>query len=105
VAIHDARGGHVLRTLASGSPPQHVTFDASRAYVTSGVDGTLRVHALSGQLLRVTSIPVGSYNVQCGPGRILTPSLAHGTLCVLDEAGDVMRRVHVASSSHDACFT
>jgi hypothetical protein len=48
---------------------------------------------------------VGSYNVQRGPGRILTPSLAHGTLCVLDEAGDVLRRVKVASSSHDACFT
>jgi len=104
VAIHDAQSGHVVRTLASGSPPQHVTFDGTRAYVTSGDDGTLRVHALSGQLLRVTSIPVGSYNIQRGPGRVLTPSLAHGTLCVLDEAGDVMRRVEVASSSHDACF-
>ena len=105
VGIHDGRTGHVLRTLAAGSPPQHVTFDATRAYVTSGDDGTLRVHALNGQLLRVTSIPVGSYNVQRGPGRVLTPSLAHGTLCVLDAAGDVMRRVKVASSSHDACFT
>jgi hypothetical protein len=82
-----------------------VTFDHARAYVTSGEDGTLRVHALNGQLLRVTSIPVGSYNVQRGPGRILTPSLAHGTLCVLDEAGDVMHRVKIAGSSHDACFT
>jgi DNA-binding beta-propeller fold protein YncE len=105
VAIHDARTGHLLRTLRSGSPPQHVTFDPERAYVTSGDDGTLRVHALDGQLLRVTPVPVGSYNVQRGPGRVLTPSLAQGTLCVLDEAGDVMRRVKVASSSHDACFT
>jgi DNA-binding beta-propeller fold protein YncE len=104
VAIHDVRSGQVLRTLASGSPPQHATFDGSRAYVTSGDDGTLRVHALSGRLLRVTPIPVGSYNVQRGPGRVLTPSLAHGTLCVLDDAGNVSRRVHVASSSHDACF-
>jgi DNA-binding beta-propeller fold protein YncE len=104
VAIHDVRSGQVLRTFTSGSPPQHVTVDASRAYVTSGDDGTLRVHALNGRLLRVTPIPVGSYNVQRGPGRILTPSLAHGTLSVLDDAGDVMRRVHVASSSHDACF-
>jgi DNA-binding beta-propeller fold protein YncE len=104
VAIHDVRSGHVLRTLASGLPPQHVTFDGARAYVTGGEDGTLRVHALSGRLLRMTPIPVGSYNVQRGPGRILTPSLAHGTLCVLDDAGDVIRRVHVASSSHDACF-
>ena len=105
LAIHDARTGHILRTLRSGSPPQHVAFDPGRAYVTSGDDGTLRVHALDGQLLRVTPVPVGSYNVQRGPGRVLTPSLARGTLCVLDEAGDVMRRVKVASSSHDACFT
>jgi DNA-binding beta-propeller fold protein YncE len=104
VGIFDARDGHVLRTLAVGSPPQHVAFDATRAYVTSGDDGTLRTHALDGQLLRVTEIPVGSYNVQRGARRVLTPSLAHGTLCVLDEAGDVMRRVKVASSSHDACF-
>jgi len=105
VAIHDARTGHVLRTLAAGSPPQHVAFDETRAYVTSGDDGTLRVHGFDGQLLRVTAIPVGSYNVQRGPGRVLTASLEKGTLCVLDEAGDVMRRVRVARSSHDACFT
>jgi hypothetical protein len=104
IAIHDARSGHVLRTLAAGSPPQHVTFDGGRAFVTSGDDGTLRVHALNGQLLRVTTVPVGSYNVQRGPDRVVTPSLAHGTLCVLDAAGDVMRRIKVARSSHDACF-
>jgi DNA-binding beta-propeller fold protein YncE len=104
IAIHDARSGRVLRSLPSGSPPQHVTFERGRAYVTSGDDGTLRVHALNGQLLRVTPVPVGSYNVQRGPGRVLTPSLAKGTLCVLDEAGNVMRRITVASSSHDACF-
>jgi DNA-binding beta-propeller fold protein YncE len=105
IAIHEARTGHVLQTLAAGSPPQHVTFDTTRAYVTSGDDGTLRVHALDGRLLRMTSIPTGSYNVQRGPGRVLTPSLADGTLSVLDEAGNVLRRVRVASSSHDACFT
>jgi DNA-binding beta-propeller fold protein YncE len=104
VGIHDARTGHVLRLLRVDAPPQHVTFDLTRAYVTSGNDGTLRVFALDGQLLRVTSIPSGSYNVQRGPGRVLTPSLGQGTLCVLDEAGDVMRRVRVARSSHDACF-
>jgi DNA-binding beta-propeller fold protein YncE len=103
-AVHDARNGRVLRRLAAGSPPQHVTFDSGRAFVTSGDDGTLRVHGLDGQLLRVTAIPQGSYNIQRGPGRILTPSLAKGTLCVLDAAGDVMRRIKVASSSHDACF-
>jgi hypothetical protein len=94
-----------LRRLPAGSPPQHVTFHGGYAYVTSGDDGTLRVHSLrDGRVLRRTSIPTGSYNVQDGPGRILTPSLAHGTLCVLDGSGHVRRRVDVARSSHDACF-
>ena len=105
IAIYDARNGHVLHRLPAGAPPQHVTFDGGKAYVTSGNDGTLRVHsARDGSVLRTTAVPVGSYNVQRGPGRVVTPSLSEGTLCVLDEAGDVMRRVKVARSSHDACF-
>ena len=105
LAVYDGRTGRVLRRLPAGSPPQHVTFHGSRAYVTSGDDGTLRVHSLrDGRVLRETTLPTGSYNVQQGPGRILTPSLAHGTLCVLDTAGRLLRRVRVARSSHDACF-
>jgi DNA-binding beta-propeller fold protein YncE len=105
VGVHDVRTGHVVRRLPAGSPPQHVTFHGANAYVTSGDDGTLRVHSLrDGRVLRETAIPTGSYNVQQGPGRILTPSLAQGTLCVLDPSGHVRRRVRVARSSHDACF-
>jgi DNA-binding beta-propeller fold protein YncE len=104
VGIFDVRTGRVIRTLPAGSAPQHVTFDGSRAYVTSGNDGTLQVHDLRGRLLRTTTIPVGSYNVQRGPGRILTPSLNRGALSVLDASGSVRHRIQVASSSHDACF-
>ena len=105
LALYDSRNGHVLRRLPAGTPPQHVTFRGGNAYVTSGDDGTLRVHALTdGRVLRTTSVPVGSYNVQQGWGRILTPSLARGTLCVLDPRGRILRQVRVASSSHDACF-
>ena len=38
------------------------------------------------------AIPVGSYNVQFRDGRVLTPSLNAGTLCVLDAAGRLARR-------------
>jgi DNA-binding beta-propeller fold protein YncE len=106
LAVYDTRTGHVLLQLPAGSPPQHVTFGGAFAYVTSGDDGTLRVHALAdGRLIRQATIPVGSYNVQRGPGRILTPSLERGTLCVLDTTGRVRHTVRVAASSHDACFT
>ena len=59
-------GGRLERRLAADAAPQHVTFSNDRAYVTSGDDGTFRVQALSGRVLRTTAIPVGSYNVQHG---------------------------------------
>jgi DNA-binding beta-propeller fold protein YncE len=105
IAVYDRRTRRPLLTLPADAPPQHVTFAGGLAYVTSGDDGILRVHnARTGRLLRVTSVPTGSYNVQQGWGRILTPSLAQGTLCVLTRGGVLVERVRVAASSHDACF-
>ena len=104
IAIYTARG-LLIRRLAAGAPPQHVTFLDGAAQVTSGEDGTLRIHRLRDtRLLRTTRIPIGSYNVQRGGGRVLTPSLDRGTLCVLDGRGKLLRRIQVAASSHDACF-
>ncbi|HET8894829.1 MAG TPA: hypothetical protein VFM96_12100 [Gaiellaceae bacterium] len=89
----------------AGRAPQHVTFLDGRAFVTSGADGTLSVYdERTATLLTTTRIPVGSYNVQFAAGRILTPSLARGTLCVLDTSGRVREQVRVAASSHDACL-
>lgn len=103
LAIHDARTGRLLKQLGGDAPPQHVTFLGDHAYVTSGDDGLLRVHRLDGRLLRTTRVPVGSYNVQHGGRVVLTPSLAHGTICVLDDRGAMTLRRNVARSSHDAC--
>jgi DNA-binding beta-propeller fold protein YncE len=105
LVVYDARSGRELRRLPGDAPPQHVTFLNGSAFVTSGDDGTLRVHSLvNGDILRTTRIPVGSYNVQQGWGVILTPSLERGTLCIADGRGRLLRRVQVAPSSHDACF-
>ncbi len=91
------------RVLGADSGPQHVTFAAGRSFVTSGDAGTLRVYdEATARLLRTTELPVGSYNVQRLGGRVLTPSLSAGTLCVLDVHGRLRERVRVASSCHDA---
>jgi DNA-binding beta-propeller fold protein YncE len=103
IALFDGRGA-LLRTVRADAPPQHVTFLGRRAYVTSGEDGLLSVHALDGTRLRSEPLPLGSYNVQQGFGHVLTPSLSQGTLCIVNGGGRVVTRTHVARSSHDACF-
>ena len=103
LAVYDARTRRVLFTLPAGKPPQHITFTTEAAYVTS--DDAVRVHALlDGRLVRETPVPVGSYNVTHGSGRVFTPSLERGTLSVLDERGRLLARPTVARAAHDACF-
>jgi DNA-binding beta-propeller fold protein YncE len=103
-AIYDA-GRELRGTLRADAAPQHVTFGGAAAYVTSGDSGTLRVQSRTGgRVLRTTPIPVGSYNVQHGRGRVITPSLSKGTLAVLNERGALLATVPVAASCHDACF-
>lgn len=110
LAIYDARTGTLVRTLRGDAPPQHVTFLGDRAFVTSGDDAVLRVHALDGRLLRSAPVPAGSYNVQCSFDHpqarrwILTPSLSAGTLCTFSARGAALHELRVARSSHDACF-
>ena len=104
LVVYDVRTGRVLAHPAGDQPPQHVTFAGDRAYVTSGWSGTLRVHHLDGRPIRTNVVPVGSYNVQDGSGRVVTASLGHGSLTILDESGRTRRRTQVARSSHDACI-
>jgi len=83
--------------------PQHVTFGNGRVFVTSGDSGTLHVQAHDGRVLSHAPVPAGSYNVQFAAGRVITPSLLHGTLAVLDALGRPLRTLQIAGSCHDAC--
>src|SRR5581483_7906936 len=84
--------------------PQHVTFGNARAFVTSGDSGTLHVQSHDGRVLSSAPVPTGSYNVQFAHGRVITPSLLHGTLAVFDAHGRHLRTVQVAGSCHDAAM-
>ena len=103
LALYDTATGRLVSRPSGDWPPQHVTFGRGRAYVTSGWSGTLRVHALDGHELVSNAVPVGSYNVQQSDGWVVTPSLGHGALTIVDAAGRVLRSERVARSSHDAC--
>lgn len=98
------RSGRRLRVIAAGAPPQHVTFAREKAFIAAGDDGTVRRHRLDGELVREVRIPVGSYNVTFGWGRVISPSLARGTLSVLDGNGRVRAVPRVARAAHDACI-
>ena len=104
LAIYDRRTGAIVARPPADLPPQHVTFRAGLAFVTSGDSGTLRVHDHDGRALRTTPVPNGSYNVQQRDGRVVTPGLGQGSLCILDGRGRLLRRLQVARSSHDACI-
>jgi DNA-binding beta-propeller fold protein YncE len=103
LAVYDVRTGRLVGRPDGDWPPQHVTFARGLAYVSSGWSGTVRVHRVDGRELRRNPVPVGSYNVQSAYGRVLTPSLGHGALTVLDAEGRTLYRVQVARSSHDTC--
>jgi DNA-binding beta-propeller fold protein YncE len=104
LALYRARTLALVARPPADWPPQHVTFHGGRAYVTSGWNGSLRVHRGDGRSLRRTIVPVGSYNVQQADGWVVTPGLGVGTLCILDPQGRLRRRLRVARSSHDACI-
>lgn len=104
-AIYRPHGTSPAHVLAADEAPQHVGFAGDVAYVTSGTGGTLeRFTARTGARRSRTRIPGGSYNVQPGANRILTPSLGHGTLTILDHGGKVLASPRVARQAHDACI-
>jgi DNA-binding beta-propeller fold protein YncE len=109
LAIYRLAGG-APRVLATGAPPQHVSFVLTRAYVACGQDGTVQRRRLDGHPIRTTQVPHGSYNVTCaqpeqsfGRSAVVTPSLNEGTVAVLEPSGRVRFVRHLTRSAHDAC--
>jgi hypothetical protein len=105
LAVLSAAGGGRTVVLGADSAPQHVSFGRGVAFVASGEGASVRVHDLvDGRVRRTARVPYGSYNVQAGAGAVVTPSLARGTLTILDRAGRVAHELEVARAAHDACL-
>ena len=103
LAVYERSGRRPIGVIAAGAPPQHIAFVGSLAFVTSGDDGTVRLHRLNGDFVREAEVPVGSYNVAFGGGGAVTPSLSRGTVAVLDARGRVNAIRKIARAAHDAC--
>ena len=97
-------GRESARMLESGGAPQHVTFAPQKVFVACGDDGVIHRHRLDGKRFREAKVPVGSYNVAFGFGRVVTPSLGQGTVSLLDRNGRVRSVRRVANAAHDACI-
>ena len=111
VAVFDAQSRRRLRSVAAGSPPQHIAFDqfsnanARHAYLTSGDEGTLRIVSLrTERTVRTIAIPRGSFNVATGGALVLVSSLTNGTLTELDENGHLLLRKRVVPAARDAAL-
>jgi hypothetical protein len=102
--VYSATGSRPLRIIAADVAPQHLSFGGGVVYVASGEGRSLRVHDLrDGRMRREARVPLGSYNVQRGAGRVLTPSLNSGSVTILDPHGRVLHETRVAAAAHDAC--
>lgn len=107
IAIYQSSGRGPVALLDADAPPQHVAFRGQKAFVASGDDGTVRLHAGDGRLLDLARVPVGSYNVtswNVARTCAVTPSLGRGTLASLDARGRVIRVRRIARAAHDACL-
>jgi hypothetical protein len=104
LAVYEREGRRPVAVLEAGAPPQHVAFRGTWAFVASGDDGTVRLHAGDGTLVHEARVPRGSYNVTLGWQGAVTPSLGRGTLASVDGSGRVVDVRRLARAAHDACL-
>jgi DNA-binding beta-propeller fold protein YncE len=105
IAVLAARGSAPPVVLGADASPQHVSFGHGVAFVASGEGASVRTHDVrDGSVRHSARVPFGSYNVQAGAGAVVTPSLARGTLTLLDRTGRVRKALEIASAAHDACI-
>jgi YVTN family beta-propeller protein len=105
VSVLDARTRRLAFTVPGGAPPQHVAFDAHRAYVASGYGSQLEaVDAANGRVIRVVDTPYGSFNLDARGNFVTTTSLSRGVLTVYDRRLRLQRILRVASAARDVAL-
>ena len=89
-----------------GPPPQHVIFDGSHAYLTSGYGATIeKVDAASGRILTRAPAPFGSFELAGDSRYVVTSSLLRGTLAIYTAGLRLLRVVHLAPATREVAFS
>jgi DNA-binding beta-propeller fold protein YncE len=85
-----------------GPPPQHIVFDGSYAYLTSGYGSTIeKVAASTGRVIARARAPYGSFELAAADGYVATASLLNGELAVYTRQLRLLRTRKLAPATRD----
>jgi len=107
VHVINARSGKEVLAVRVGAPPQHVAFGENGfAYATSGYDGRLlKIHGLTGRVVKTVRTPYGSFNLSAFPGPVVTTSLMNGRVTEFDSRLRRMSSVQTAPAARAVALT
>ena len=95
-----------LFRIPVGTPPQHIAFAGRYAYLTSGYGDTImKVDVVTGRVIRKTSAPYGSFELDAGDGYVATSSLLRGTLAIYSPKLKLLRVVDVAPATREVAIS
>jgi DNA-binding beta-propeller fold protein YncE len=102
VTVFRASDHRVLFRVPVGAPPQHIAFDGAYAYLTSGYGSTLeKVAAGSGRVIKRTTVPYGSFELDAADGFVATSSLLDGKLAIFTSQLRLLHTVSLAPATRD----
>jgi DNA-binding beta-propeller fold protein YncE len=106
VTAFDAASRRALFRVPAGAPPQHIDFEGSYAYLTSGYGGMIeKVDAATGRVITRSSAPYGSFELAADDGYVVTSSLLRGTLAIYTPDLRRLRIVTIAPSAREVAIS
>lgn len=106
VAVFRASDRHLLFRVLVGPAPQHVAFDGTYAYLTSGYGSAIeQVDAATGRILAKAATPYGSFELDAADGYVATASLLNGKLAIYTPDLKRLRVVKLAQATRDVEIT
>jgi DNA-binding beta-propeller fold protein YncE len=106
VTVFDARTHHALFQVPVGAPPQHLVLEGSDAYLTSGYGSTIeKVNATTGRVVRRTSAPYGSFELDAADHYVVAASLLRGTLAIYTDDLRLLRVVRLAAAIREVAIS
>jgi DNA-binding beta-propeller fold protein YncE len=106
VVVFRASDHRLLFRVPVGPPPQHVAFDGTHAYLTSGYGSTIeQVDAATGRILAKTATPYGSFELDAADGYVVTASLLNGNLAIYTLHLKRLRVIKLAPATRDVEIT